>query len=90
METCCVVLTFVSVNEILWCDHSNETSLAVLLHGTTCFSIMNKMKFGVFLKILIFDTLGSQRVNFRCYLPQTQKLEPHLSIPHLTLVVKGH
>ena len=39
METCSVVLTFESVDEILWCDHSNETSLAVLLHGTICYSI---------------------------------------------------
>ena len=37
METCNVVLTFGSVDEILWCDHPNETSLAVLLHGTICF-----------------------------------------------------
>ena len=29
METCSVVLTFESVDEILWCDHLNETSLAV-------------------------------------------------------------
>ena len=29
-----VVLTFEFVDEILWCDHSNETSSAVLLHGT--------------------------------------------------------
>ena len=43
-----VVLTFESVDEILWCDHSNETSLAVLLHGTICFSIY-KIKFGIFL-----------------------------------------
>ena len=28
-----VVLTFESVDEILWCDHSNETSLAVLSYG---------------------------------------------------------
>ena len=27
-------LTFNSANEILWCDHSNESSLAVLSHGT--------------------------------------------------------
>ena len=47
METCSVVLTFESVDKILWCDHSNETSLAVLLHGTNCFSIfyMYKMMF---------------------------------------------
>ena len=29
-----VVLTFESVDEILWCDHSNKTSSAVLSHGT--------------------------------------------------------
>jgi len=34
METCKVDLTFESVNEILWCDHSKETSLTVLSHGT--------------------------------------------------------
>ena len=30
MKTCSVVLTFESVDKILWCDHSNETSSAVL------------------------------------------------------------
>ena len=29
-----VVLTFESVDEILWCYHSNETSSAVISHGT--------------------------------------------------------
>ena len=29
-----VILTPESVDEILWCDHSNETSSAVLSHGT--------------------------------------------------------
>ena len=32
-----VVLTFESVDEILWCYHSNETSSAVLSHDTICF-----------------------------------------------------
>ena len=50
METCNVVLTFESVDEILWCDHLNETSLAILLDGTICFSISYKMKFGIFLE----------------------------------------
>ena len=50
METCSVVLTFESVDEILWCDHSNETSSAVLLHGTIYFSIFYKMKFENFLE----------------------------------------
>ena len=39
-----VVLTFESVDEILWCDHSNETSFA-LSHGTSCFSVPCKIKF---------------------------------------------
>ena len=50
METCSVVLTLKSVDEILWCDHSNETSSAVLLNGTICFSVFYKMKFGFFLE----------------------------------------
>ena len=53
METCSAVLTFESVDEILWCDHSNETSSAVLWHGTICFSIFYKMKFQEF--VLNFD-----------------------------------
>ena len=32
-----VVLTFESVDEILLCYHSNETSSTVLSHGTICF-----------------------------------------------------
>ena len=50
METCSVVLTFESVDEILWCDRSNETSSPVLLNGTICFSIFCKMEFGIFLE----------------------------------------
>ena len=49
MKTCNVVLVFKSVVEILWCDHSNETSSGVLLHGATCFSIFYKMKFGIYM-----------------------------------------
>jgi len=36
METCDVVLTFESVDEIQWCDHSYKISLAVLSQGTVC------------------------------------------------------
>ena len=38
METYNVVLTFESVDEILWCDRSNEISLAALAHSTVCFA----------------------------------------------------
>ena len=32
-----VALAFESVDEILWCYHSNETSSAVVSHATICF-----------------------------------------------------
>ena len=50
METCNVVVTYESVDEILWCDHSNETSLVVLLHVTIYFAILYKMKFEILLE----------------------------------------
>ena len=34
MATCLIALTFESVHEILWCGPSNDTSSAVLSHGT--------------------------------------------------------
>ena len=42
MEFCKVALTFESVDEILWGDHSNETCLSVLSRGDTCF-LQNKI-----------------------------------------------
>ena len=39
VETCSASLMFESVDEILWCDHSNETTLTVLLHGNICFTV---------------------------------------------------
>ena len=44
---CSVVLTFKSVDEIPWCDHSNETS-----------SIFYKMKFGIYLEFWSLGLLG--------------------------------
>ena len=34
-----VVLTFESADEILWCDHSNESYLAVLSCGTVYYAV---------------------------------------------------
>ena len=62
MKTCNVVLTFESVDEILWCNHSNEISLAVLLHGTICFSIFYKMKFRIFLKFIFLALFGVKKL----------------------------
>ena len=47
-----VALTFESVDEMLWCDHSNETSPALLSQYPVCFSAFYKEKFGVFVEFL--------------------------------------
>ena len=50
METCSVSSNLASVDEILYGDHSKETYLAVLLHGTICFSVFSKMEYGLFVE----------------------------------------
>ena len=47
---CEVVLTFTSVDKILWCDHSNEISLEALSCGVICCKKFYKMKFGIFVE----------------------------------------
>ena len=58
MEFCKVTLTFESADEILWCDHSNETSLPVLTHGAIYFSKFHKMKFGNLVEICFWLNLA--------------------------------
>lgn len=43
-----MALTFESVDENFWFDHSNETSLPVLSQGPICLSAFYEMKFGNF------------------------------------------
>ena len=38
-----------------------KTSSTVLLHGTVCFSVFYKMKFGIFLEFFFGGTLGSYK-----------------------------
>jgi len=45
-----VILTSESVDEILRCDHANETSSAALSHGTTYIKVFYKMKFEICLE----------------------------------------
>ena len=42
-----VVLTFESVDEILWCDHSNESYWAVLSCGTVYYAVQGGSNFWV-------------------------------------------
>ena len=51
------ILTFESVDQILGCDHSNETSSLVLSHVTICFSIPSKQRVGIFLNLFSFLVL---------------------------------
>jgi len=51
MGTSKVILTFEPVDEILWCDHSNETFLAVLSHGIIYFKVFDDTKFGICLEL---------------------------------------
>ena len=53
-----MVLTFETVDEILWCDHSNETSSAALSHGTIYNQVFYKMKFGIRLDFGFLALLG--------------------------------
>ena len=43
-----VVLTFESVDEILWCDHSNESYWAVLFCGTVYYAVQGGSNFCVY------------------------------------------
>ena len=59
-----VVLTFESVDEILlWRDHSNRTSSAVLSHGTISFSAFYDTKFGNFVEFFTQATCVSERAD---------------------------
>ena len=40
-----VVLTFESVDEILKCDHSNESYCAVLSRGVVCYAVQGGSNF---------------------------------------------
>ena len=66
LETYSVVLTFEPVDEILWCD-TNETSSAVLLHGTISFSIFYKMKFGIFIEFCSLELMGVTGYNLALF-----------------------
>ena len=43
MEFCKASLTFESADEILSCDHSNESSLSVLSYGAICLSKLGNL-----------------------------------------------
>ena len=46
-----VVLTFESVDEILWCYRSNEASLTVLSRGIICLTLNYKTELRIFAEV---------------------------------------
>ena len=63
MEFCKVFLTFGSVDEILWCDHSNKRSLPVLTYDAISHSKFHNMKFRDLVEICFWLSLKT-RVKF--------------------------
>ena len=64
-----VVLTFESVDEILWCYLSNETSLAELLHSTSqCLGFFKK-EMSVIIYLFILTITRNERVKREISVP---------------------
>ena len=89
MEFCKMTLTFESVDEILWCNYSNESSLPVLTHGAICFSEFYKMKFALG-RNLPLATFGSQRVNADSLLCPWGKIALSFSLNSTRLIWTPH
>ena len=62
MEMTKEILIFESMDEILWCDHSNKTSSAELSHGIIHILGFCKNEIWDSSWILILSILGSERV----------------------------
>ena len=62
MEFCRVTLTFESVDEILWCDYSNQISLPVLTNDAILFFKISQTKIWKFGRNFLLAKFGSERV----------------------------
>ena len=68
-----MVLTFESVDEILWWDHSNETSLTVLSDGAQIsIAELYQLKFGYFSKWSVSALRRKVHCHYSC--PATKKI----------------
>ena len=53
-----VILTFESVDEILKCDHSNESCYGVFSFSAVCFPLFRKMIFGIVIHFSAITLFG--------------------------------
>ena len=61
-DNCNAVLTFESVDEILWCRHSNETSLAVLCMAPFVSQDFRKRNLGFFFNFDLWHSSEFKRL----------------------------
>ena len=54
---CKVILTVASVNEMVRCDYSNETSSAFVSHASFCCLVLYRMNLGIFREFCVLPTL---------------------------------
>ena len=76
MEFCKVTLTFESADAILWSDHSNESSLPVLIHGAICSTKISQNEIWTFDQNLLLATFGM--THFQAVSSTVQPCEPRL------------
>ena len=76
------------MDEILYCHHSNETSSAVLSHGTICFSACYKKEIGKFSRIFTLATSGIKRNTKRAPLLSAHFLSHQMSLFTRNLTVE--
>ena len=80
-----MVLTFEAMDEILWCDHSNESYWTVLPFGALYYGVKSGSNFWVFSELLIKRNLSFLSLNFCLLLENFQvillvfKLQDNLS-----------
>ena len=60
---------FDSVDKILYCSHSKETSPVALSHSTKLYWFFCKMKFGNFVENLHLATLGIKKITATKFIP---------------------
>ena len=87
-----MTLTFASVDKILWCDNSDESSPPVLAHGPIFFSKFHKMKFRPLVEICFWLNLAVKGLrglyHATCYLfKKLERLSRQLNFKNNGLVL---
>ena len=78
-----MTLTFESVDEILWCHHSNESSLPVLSYGAICLSKFYKIKFGNLVEICLWPHLEVKGLQSNLYIVVTLYIRDTRILPKI-------